>query len=146
MKIIHLTDQQLEQFIMEPSACNDTIVRHLQHCPRCQNEADSYRVFFRELSHQKEESFDFDLSTLVLTQLKREQPVRASGSVTFTLCILLLIGVGVPLLYFSVISIVNPNRTGTIFPWLITCSVFLILMGFGLDNYRIYQKRLLQLP
>lgn len=144
MKPIHLTDQQLEQYISEPSACDDDLLRHLQHCPQCRKAADAFRVFFSELKHQKEASFDFDLSLLVLNQLKQEQPARANNWATLILC-LLLPGLGTPLVYFSLTAIVNTNRTGTMVPWLIICSVILLFTGLGVDNYRVYQKRLLQL-
>lgn len=141
MKTMHLTDQQVQDLVIEPGCCDKELDSHLQKCRYCQQKADAYHLLFHELRLQKEESFDFDISTLVLNQLDHKKPALLKPAFTLILYAMLLVSAGFPALYFTVTSIVTA-RAGLLSVWLIIITIVTMLLGIGLENYRNYQKRL----
>jgi hypothetical protein len=65
----HLTDDIIQQFALEAEFRDEISKAHIAACKHCQLRAESYRVLFTRVAEQSPAVFDFDISTLVLSQL-----------------------------------------------------------------------------
>lgn len=65
----HLTDAEIQQYVLHPSECTEDISGHLEGCERCRMEIDAYRALFSAIGQLQKSVFDFDLTAMVLTQL-----------------------------------------------------------------------------
>ena len=73
MKYLHLTDEQIQQYVLEKATCTDEIIEHIQACTHCKERAEEYNLLFRSIQQQEKPVFDFDLADLVLQQLPKPQ-------------------------------------------------------------------------
>jgi len=73
MKYLHLTDEQIKQYVLEKATCTDEIIEHIQACTHCKERAEEYNLLFRSIQQQEKPVFDFDLADLVLQQLPKPQ-------------------------------------------------------------------------
>ena len=71
MKYLHLTDDQIQQYVLEKANCPDEIIEHIQACTPCRERAQEYNLLFRGIQQQEKPVFDFDLADLVLQQLPK---------------------------------------------------------------------------
>jgi len=73
MKYLHLTDDQIQQYVLEKANCNNEIIEHVEACTYCKERAEEYNLLFRGIQQQEKPVFDFDLADLVLQQLPKSQ-------------------------------------------------------------------------
>jgi len=73
MKYLHLTDEQIQQYVLEKATCTDEIIEHIQACTHCKERVEEYNLLFRSIQQQEKPVFDFDLADLVLQQLPKPQ-------------------------------------------------------------------------
>ena len=73
MKYLHLTDDEIQQYVLEKANGSDTIIEHIQECTHCKERAEEYSLLFRAIQQQEKPVFDFDLADLVLQQLPKSQ-------------------------------------------------------------------------
>ena len=73
MKYLHLTDEQIQQYVLEKATCTDEIIEHIQACTHCKERAEEYNLLFLGIQQQEKPVFDFDLADLVLQQLPKPQ-------------------------------------------------------------------------
>jgi hypothetical protein len=82
----HLSDTEIQQFVLDRSHCESHIIDHIQLCDSCKAEADAYGLLFSGIDQQTAPAFDFDLQGLVLSKIERSKPKPfASGMVVFLL-------------------------------------------------------------
>jgi len=74
MKIVHLSEEQLQAYAEDPAAIAATMRLHADSCPNCQDAAKAYRIAFAGLQQFKTDKFDFDLADLVLASLPAPKP------------------------------------------------------------------------
>jgi hypothetical protein len=65
----HLTDAEIQQYVLHPSECTADISGHPEVCERCRLEVEAYRALFSAIGQQQKSVFDFDLTAMVLTKL-----------------------------------------------------------------------------
>jgi hypothetical protein len=73
MKYLHLTDDEIQQYVLEKANGSDTIIEHIQACTHCKERAEEYSLLFRAIQQQEKPVFDFDLADLVLQQLPKSE-------------------------------------------------------------------------
>lgn len=73
MKYLHLTDEQIQQYVLEKANSTDEIIEHIEACTLCKEKAEEYNMLFRGIQQQEKPVFDFDLADLVLQQLPKSQ-------------------------------------------------------------------------
>ena len=73
MKYLHLTDDQIQQYVLEKANCNNEIIEHVVTCTYCKERAEEYNLLFRGIQQQEKPVFDFDVTDLVLQQLPKSQ-------------------------------------------------------------------------
>src|SRR5215204_1670144 len=70
----HLTDDEVQQFVIDRQHCEVKIAEHIHTCKECKIKAEVYRSLITGIKQQPQPVFDFDLAAAVLTQLPVVQP------------------------------------------------------------------------
>jgi len=82
MKIKHLTDIDIQQYVLENTGSEKTVVEHIASCDICRSKAENYQLLFDTIQRQAKPVFDFNLSELVLAQLSQTKPANSSDILT----------------------------------------------------------------
>jgi hypothetical protein len=75
----HLSDADIQQWVLDKQQCAPEIITHMNICEHCQVKAETYQLLFSEIKQQPKPVFNFDVSELVLPQLSH-QSLESSGS------------------------------------------------------------------
>ncbi len=78
MKYLHLTDDEIQQYVLEKANCADEVIEHIGSCLNCKEKAAQYRLLFEGIKQQEKPVFDFNLADLVLDQLPKTQTKPSS--------------------------------------------------------------------
>jgi len=90
----HPSDEALQQYMLDPTACAPGEIDHMASCPVCREATAAYRVLADALKEQPAPAFDFDLAATVIAQLEAPpQPKRKEGAVLTAVLIALVIAV-----------------------------------------------------
>ena len=73
----HLTDDEVQVYVVDKQNAEIRIIEHIHTCPACRAKVEVYLLLIRDIEQQPRPVFDFDLSATVLRQLPSPQP-RAS--------------------------------------------------------------------
>ena len=133
MKYLHLTDDQIQQYVLEKANCTDEITEHIEACTYCKERAEEYNLLFLGIQQQEKPVFDFDLADLVLQQLPKPQTNPSSErwaslliifiSTLFVCVIGYLFGKNLVILFEGI----SPVFTGLIITTVISLFVFLCI-------------------
>ncbi|MRG48585.1 hypothetical protein GFS24_25940 [Chitinophaga sp. SYP-B3965] len=135
--MIHLTDMEIQEYVLDKATCSPDIVAHMKTCDTCREVAGAYEVLFVGMKAQEAAVFDFDVSALVLRELHRKErkPIPVFAMLISILCAggcyffrndIYGLFTGIPplLLYFIIVS---------------TAAVALFLLA---DMYKGYQQKM----
>jgi hypothetical protein len=86
MKRKHLSDTDIQEYILKQSDHEMDIIEHLQECRRCTAKAEMYRQLFLSIKALPKPEFDFDLAGTVLPKI-----TPSKFSLTFFLVYLLAV-------------------------------------------------------
>ena len=84
----HLSDTDIQEYILRESDHEMYVIEHLQECRRCKAKTEMYRQLFFAIKAQPKPEFNFDLSEAVLSKI-----TPSKFSLTFFL-VYLLAGAG----------------------------------------------------
>lgn len=87
MKQEHLTENELQQFVLEPQEAGPEQTAHVAECAKCAAVAANYRVMFSALSNMEKPAFNFDLENQIMAQLS-VSPTRKTGFSWFAIWII----------------------------------------------------------
>ena len=123
MTISHLSEQEIQQYVLDRKNTGSDISAHIHDCERCQAKATAYSTLFKELKEIPKPAFDFDLSELVLNQLPVRKPLFPWMAIAAACLAIFLVsfavisftnylsaaarGLSVQLLYFLIIPAVS---------------------------------------
>lgn len=62
----HLSDEQIQEFVLDSSACAPNIGEHVQLCDLCRMKVETYQQMITAIEEQPIPAFDFDISEAVL--------------------------------------------------------------------------------
>jgi hypothetical protein len=79
MKAIHLSDEQIQQYVVEGEIAVADANRHISSCEQCKDKAEAYRLLVTGLQGQPAERFDFSVTELVMQQLSLPSITRKTG-------------------------------------------------------------------
>ncbi|HET6255765.1 MAG TPA: hypothetical protein VFE32_16940 [Puia sp.] len=90
----HPSDEVLQEFVWDPTACTAEAIDHIAGCPGCQEAVGAYRVLAAALKKQPAPAFEFDLAASVIARIEAP-PLkrRKEGSLLTTVLIVLIVGV-----------------------------------------------------
>jgi hypothetical protein len=69
MKPTHLTDTEIQQYVLQAADSSPAAIEHVRHCESCQARAREYTLLFNAVAEQTRPAFDFDLPEMVMSQL-----------------------------------------------------------------------------
>jgi hypothetical protein len=134
----HPSDEALQQYVLEPSACAPGEIDHIAGCPDCRESAAAYRMLSVMLKEQPAAAFDFDLASAVIAQLEIP-PQRKRGEGAVLTAILIAVVIGVPAWLFRKTAYVVFTDMSADFYWVVLAAAGVVVGLFLLRLYKKYQ-------
>ena len=138
----HLTDDEVQQFVIDKSDCDKTILEHVHLCEACKNKVEVYRLLVAGIKQQTPPVFDFDLSATVLQQLPSVKPKTGDRTILWALIFIGVALVGLIAYYFQHSFAYLFEGMSAIFVYLIVITVLTVLTGLFIDMYKKYNKEM----
>ena len=139
----HLSDEEIQEYVLHKMASPEIINDHIEHCESCHAKVENYLLLFAEISHQPEFSFNFDVSDLVMQQLPQSKPGNVFGN--FIIYFLSFIAVSAIAFagYFFRKNIENIFAgISVFFLYIIVIATFIIMIFKSVDMYKKYQRKI----
>ena len=141
----HLTDQEIQQFVLDRDAADASMVAHIHGCGQCKEKAETYRLLVTGLLEQPEESFHFSLAELVMQQLPAPAPAPKRETESVLIYSFITTGAAIvvfALYYFrkymtSIFESIAPVFIYLAITAFLTLSIFLVM-----DVYKKYKKKI----
>src|SRR6185436_10931088 len=119
----HLSDDEVQQFVIDKQYCEIKVVEHIHICKECKIKAEVYQSLITGIKYQPQPVFDFDLSASVLKQLPAPQPKAANDKLVIWILVFVSIGfIAGAVYYFRSYWASMFEGVATIFIYLITIS------------------------
>ena len=138
----HLTDTEVQQYVVDRQHCELKIVEHMHLCGNCKLKAEIYESLVTGIKQQPQPTFNFDLAELVVQQLPSPKE-KASDRLLLRLLIFVgiaIIGTGV---YFFEGSFVYLFKgVAAIFIYLIIITAVAVCIGLFIDMYKKYNNEM----
>ncbi|MDB5155793.1 MAG: hypothetical protein JWR50_500 [Mucilaginibacter sp.] len=141
MKNDHLSEAEIQQYALGTADLNTK--KHIGSCAICEAKAANYRLIFSEMDGLLQPAFDFDVASLVLSQLP--QPETATDRDERWLYLLIfgaLASISIPvyiyrLYFFKMFTGILPVSM-----FLVILVTLFIIVFQGIEMFRKYQKQL----
>lgn len=143
MVIIHLTDDEVQQYVVDRQYCEMKIVEHIHVCGECKLKAEIYHSLITDIRQRPQPAFDFDLSSIVLSQLPVQDLKPASDKLITWAFIFICAGlIGTTLYFFrGYLSSMFKGMAGLSI-YLVGISAITIIAWLFAEMYRKYQKEM----
>lgn len=69
----HLNDNEIQQYVLQKTECDDDIVQHIASCETCKIKAEQYNLLFEGIKQQEKPAFDFNIADLIIEQLPQSR-------------------------------------------------------------------------
>jgi len=97
----HPKEKEIQEYVLDRSACSNTTIGHIESCTVCQEEVNSYTLLFTGIKQEPAASFDFDLEQLVMPLLPSPEPLMTTDRFVFGfLVVFSCLCIGVPVYIF----------------------------------------------
>ena len=138
----HLTDDEVQQYVVDRQHCEMKIVEHIHICGECKLKAEIYESLVTGIKQQPQPAFNFDLSELVVQQLPS---VKQKTNDRLLLWVLLFIGIGFMggvFYYFEGSFVYLFRGIAAIFIYLIIITALTVITGLFIDMYKRYNSEM----
>lgn len=138
----HLTDDEIQQYVVDRQDCEMKIVEHIHICGECKLKAEIYQSLVTGIKQQPQPIFNFDLSELVVQQLPSP---NEKASDRLLLRLLLLIGItviGTGVYFFEDSFVYLFKGVAAILIYLIIITAVTVCIGLFIDMYKKYNKEM----
>lgn len=137
----HLSDEQVQTFVLDRSACEPGIGEHVQQCDLCQTKVETYQLMITAIEEQPIPAFDFDISEAVLANIELQQRKGRNWWMFLLIAVgILIFGVAVYLFKEDIASIFQGISTFLVY--LIALTGLLILIAVIIDMLKSYKAKL----
>ena len=143
MKGLHLTDEEIQQYVLDSAASDMVITEHAISCEECKARITNYQLLFAGIKQQARDVFDFNLAELVVAQLPSPRPGIVSDNFLVYIFVLAAIILGCATLYYfrnDIVSLFTSIVPLIIYLTLTTVITLSIILSF--DMYKTYQKKM----
>jgi predicted anti-sigma-YlaC factor YlaD len=135
----HPSDEALQQYVLDPTACAPGEIDHIGSCPACREAAAAYRMLADTLKEQPAPAFDFDLAAAVIAQLEApHQPKRKEGAVLTA--VLIAVVIAVPGWLFRKSAYFVFTDMSAQFYWMLLATAGIVVGLFLLRLHKKYQN------
>jgi hypothetical protein len=142
----HITDSDIQQFVLDETSCPLDVTNHMSACQNCRAKAETYRLLFSEIKRQAKPVFNFDLAEVVLSNIVHQDTIGSQSSALVSLFTMIGLSSLVITIYlfgnYIVLAFVGVSRMAMYL--VITTSVFVLLFQ-GIDMFRKYKKQMASL-
>lgn len=146
MMTSHPRDSELQQYVLDRSACPPELIEHIDSCSSCQQELYNYQHLFAAIQHMPAAEFDFSISELVIPSLPSPDPLISADRFIAGFLVVFMVGcVGIPILMFGRNIINLFSGITPLFIGVILSSAALILLSKALELYKKYRTQMRQL-
>ena len=138
----HLTDDEVQQFVIDKPNCEKRITEHIHLCEECRSKVEVYQLLITGIKQQPQPAFDFDLSKMVLQQLPSSKTSIANDNALiwiFGFMGIAFLG-GAIYLFQSYFDLFEGIKT--IFIYLIAITAITVLVYLIIEMYKKYQKEM----
>jgi hypothetical protein len=142
MVTTHLTDVEVQQYVVDKQHCEMKIVEHMHLCGECKLKAEIYQSVVTGIKQQPQPAFNFDLSKLVVQQLPSP---NENTSERLLLPLLLFIGVaviGTGVYFFEGSFVYLFKGVAAILIYLIIITAISVCIGLFIDMYKKYNSEM----
>ena len=139
----HLTDNDIQIFISDKANCELTILEHINNCEHCKTKVNVYESIFATIEQQPTPIFDFNLGSLVLSQIP--QPKTKFVWSNLINQVLVFIGIlTIVVLFFLIGKYLLPTigATSNEVIYLIIVTAILVLLFQGFDLLKKHQLKM----
>ena len=114
MKNKHLSEIEIQQYVLSKEDCDTNIIEHINHCQKCKAEVEIYELLFAAIKKEPNPVFEFDIANLVMQQLPEKQnfsfvkyliAILSGISIIFSLILIYLTNKYFPTLFNGISSI-----------------------------------------
>ena len=139
MVIKHLTDDEVQQYVVDKQHCEVEIVEHIHLCEMCRAKVEVYQLMIKEIKQQQQPAFDFDLAKMVMQQLPQAKKKVSNDKLLVWLFVSIgIIFIGGALYFFqSYFELFEGLKT--IFIYLIAITAVTVLVYLFIDMYKKYR-------
>lgn len=138
----HLSDDEVQQFVVDEQNCEATIVDHTHICSECKMKVEVYRSLIAGIIEQPEPAFDFDLSTLVLQELPSSKQ-KTSDKMLLWILIFISVGlIGTGLYFYQGYLTSLFEGLTSIIIYLVVVTAIAIMVFLFVDLYKKYNKEM----
>jgi hypothetical protein len=138
----HLTDDELQQYVVDRQHCEIKIAEHIYICGECRLKAEIYQSLVTGIKQRPQPTFSFDLSALVVQQLP--SPRELAGD-RLLLWLLILIGIaflGTGVYFFEGSFVYLFKGIAAIFIYLIIITALTVMTGLFIAMYKKYESEM----
>ena len=142
MVIKHLTDDEVQQYVVDRQHCEVKIVEHIHFCEVCRAKVEVYQLLITGIRQQPQPAFNFNLSELVVQQLPSP---KEKTSDRLLLWVLLFIGIGfigTISYYFEGSFVYLFSGIAAIFIYLIIITALTVITGLFIAMYKKYDSEM----
>jgi hypothetical protein len=143
MKVTHLTEEEMQQYVLDKAGCEQPVVEHMEHCAICQATAAAYHTLFAGIKEEPKAVFDFNVTELVMAQLP--QPVHnrsAEKNFMFILIAITVAILGIAGYWLREDLAFLFNNISNMVTALLVTAIAVIAVCQGIDMYRRYQQKM----
>ncbi|MBZ5856809.1 hypothetical protein [Flavihumibacter profundi] len=137
----HLTDIEIQEYVLDASQCTKVNLDHMQVCGHCRVKATQYKRLFAGIEGQEQAAFDFDLAALVMEKLPANKNLWDTYFEWWLAGFVLLVFVIGGYFLRTDLKALRSSLTPLIF-LLILIPVLALLVFLGFDMYKAYQKKM----
>jgi len=139
MVIKHLTDDEVQQFVVDRQNCEVKIVGHIHSCEVCRIKVEVYQLLIKGIKQQPQPAFDFDLSKMVLQQLPSPKTSIANDNALIWIFGFMAIAFLGGAIYFFQSYFDLFEGIKIIFIYLIVITAVTVLAYLFIDMYKKYK-------
>ena len=143
MKDRHLSDSEIQEYLLQENKLVTDISEHLQECEICRRTADQYKHIIEAVKRQEKAIFNFGLNELVMKRLPQKNPrLSLKKSLIYSL-LLVSFPVG-GLILFLISTNLSELMAGTskIFVYLIITAIISLMLFQGFDSWHRFKKQM----
>ena len=149
MNGVHPSDMELQQYVLDRSACLPDTLAHLDWCAECQAGIAVYGVLFGELKQQPGAAFDFDVEALVLERVAgtgaaagAETTARANRYFKWGMAAIIFLVCVIPAWLFRKNAFYVFTGVSAVFLYLMVGAALMFVVLRIVAMYRKYQRRM----
>lgn len=137
----HISEQEVQQAVLDKTQLSATAAQHLDQCSVCQTTVKEYELLFSSIESLPEPSFDFDIVDLVMPLLPEKKKANSGYNVPL-IVVVLLIACGMLIASFFLLNIRLriDELWPSISPWLMGIGAVVVGAWIGISLADLYSN------